>query len=240
MHPQIHVESGRRDSIDNTERAVGLHGDVHEPIDIRDDVTLAAPVSGVGKQEILHARVLRLGVIAVTQGIALAATGSADGVVVGNGRRHDLGHRPALARHQYTAGSQEDISLGSNRVLGAVALTVVVRRIEQEVDCLIAVQVEDAQRLARAHQVIPGGASRDDLIEQYAARQSSEVRVAHGVAGSLCDVEENGASCVLHQRWKYSSTLRKARSASGLALRIGSSGGVIGPRHADTRTGVAL
>ena len=113
-------------------------------------VALAHAAPRVREQEVVDARVLVTGVEAVAQRVRLAAARAADGVVALAGGRGDRHHRPALVGEQLRAGDEEDVPLGHDRVGRAVALGGIVGVVEDAVDRLVALEVDDAQRAARA------------------------------------------------------------------------------------------
>ena len=105
---------------------------------LRDEVALAqAPPRALG-EEVLHARVLVRGVVAVAQRVGLLAAGAADRVVAAALVVDDRHQRAPLVAAQDAAGGQEDVALGGDRVGRAVALGGVVGAVEQAVDGLVA------------------------------------------------------------------------------------------------------
>ncbi len=76
---------GCGDPVDDAHGAVGLDGDVHEPVDVADQVPLAESPARTLEEKVLDAGVLVLGVMSVAQGVGLLAAGSADGVVAAAG-----------------------------------------------------------------------------------------------------------------------------------------------------------
>src|SRR5690606_32046000 len=129
----------RGQSVDDAEGAVGLHRHAHEPVDVGHQIPLAqAPFEG-GGEEVLHTGVLVAGVVTVAQRVRLLRAGARDGVVVAH-LVGDHGHQGgAVVGEQHAAGGQEDVALGGDGGLGAVAVGVVGGVVEQAVDRLIAV-----------------------------------------------------------------------------------------------------
>ena len=89
---------------------------------------------------------LRLGVMTVPQGVALTAARAANRVVIRDRGGRDLCHRTTLVGHQHGTGAQENIFLGRDGVLGAVAFGAVMQPVEEEVDRLVTFQIDDSKR----------------------------------------------------------------------------------------------
>ena len=76
-------------------------------------------------------------------------------------------------RHQPRAGGEVDVALLADGVLRAVAVGVIVRVVEERVDGLVAVQIDDAEDLARVE-------SRESTVRRR------EYMAVDGSAGSSC------------------------------------------------------
>ena len=72
--------------------------------------------------------------------------------------------------------------MGRNGILRRVTLGIVGGGIDQEIDRLIAFQIDDAQHLTLAHEVEPRRACGHDLVVEDGAGEAGEGRVCgHGV-----------------------------------------------------------
>jgi hypothetical protein len=65
--------------------------------------------------------------------------------VPGNRGSRDRHHRPPFVRQELRAGGEIDIALRRHGILRAIAFGIVGKRIDQEIDRLIAFQIDDAQ-----------------------------------------------------------------------------------------------
>ncbi len=74
--------TGCGESVDDAEGAVRIDRHVHEEVDVADQIALAESVFRALGEEVLDARVLVAGVMAVAEGVGFLRAGSADGVVV--------------------------------------------------------------------------------------------------------------------------------------------------------------
>ena len=101
------------------------------------------------------------GVLAVADDVGLLRAGAAERVVAPAGVRDDRHQRRAVEREQARAEAEVGRALLAQRVDGAVAVGVVVRVEEQRVDGLVAVQVDDPQRLPRGELADPALAGGD-------------------------------------------------------------------------------
>ena len=161
-----------RHPLHDRHRAVRMDGHVHEPVDVGDDVLLAEPEGRQGAQEIAAAagRVLD----AVAELVALRATAAADGVVAAAGVLHDREEPPPHVRIDAVAPREEDRPRVLHRVGGVVAFLGIGRVVAEEVDGLLALEVDDAQHLARRDHAGPGLSGRDDaLLEDRFHRRPS-------------------------------------------------------------------
>ncbi len=126
-------------------------------------------------------------------------------------------HRTALARAQHAAGREEDVALRPDRLGRAVALARVGGDVEERVDGLVALEVDDAERLAAPHEVRPRLARRDDDVE------ARLLRAPHAF-------DEGGHA-------KSASVLRKPRRASSEDVRQRSSAAGGGDCQTTSRIG---
>ena len=169
-------EPGCRDAVDDAERPVGLHRHVHEPVDVARHVTFAHAAPGVREEEVVDARVLVSGVEPVADRVRLAAARATDGVVTGAGRGRDRHHRATLVGEERRALDQEDVSLRGDGVGRAVPLRRIVGVVENAVDRLVALEVDDAERVPGLHDMRPRRTGVEHLVVDH--------RIAHA-AGVL-------------------------------------------------------
>ena len=157
------------DAIDDAQRAVCLDGDVHEPVEVGDDVAGAHAVPGRLGEEVLPAAVLGHRVMAVAQGVGLLAARAADRVLpvdlVGDHR----GERVALVGPQDGARAHVDVARPGDRVGHAVPLGGIAGAVQQAVRRLISADVHDREDVALLYYGGPRGARRDDLVADYRA-----------------------------------------------------------------------
>ena len=118
--------------------------------------------------------------MAVAHGIAFATAGPANRVVIGNGGGEHAGHRVCLVREQYGAGTQEYVALVRHRVLGAVALGVIVGVVHQEIDRLVPLEIDDLEDMSLGESVCPGRTCGDHVVHQDAAGKPFELGIDHG------------------------------------------------------------
>ena len=121
---------------------------------------------------------LRLGVMTIAQGIGFARARPTDRVVIFDRAGRDRHHRIALVRQQHRAGPEEQVALHGDRILRRIALGIVSSGIDQEVDRLIALDIDDPQHLALGDMVQPRRAGGDDLVVDDGAGKAGEGRVA--------------------------------------------------------------
>ena len=159
---------GRGDAVDDAERAVRVDRHVHVPVDVGDQVALAQAVPAALGEEVLGARVLGPGVVAVAQRVRLLRARAAEGVVPADLVGDDRHERSVLAVAQDRAGGQEHRVLALDRVGCAVAQRGVDGVEHEEVDGLVAAEVDDREHVARVHHGGPGRAGGDDVVEQRA------------------------------------------------------------------------
>ncbi len=153
-----------RDPVDDAQRAVLFDGHVHVPVDVADEVPFAEPPTGTFGQEVLHAGMLGLGVVAIPQRVGLLRAGSTQGVVAPDVVGHHGEQRPAQVRAQLAARREEDGALPRHRVRGAVPFGGVRGHVEKAVDRLVAVQIDDLARTAHRDDPGPGRASSHAFV----------------------------------------------------------------------------
>lgn len=87
----------------------------------------------------------------------------------------------SFVRAQHRPLAQEKVALRRHRVLRAVAFGIVGGRIDQQVDRLIALEIDDAQRLAGIDGVHPEVPRGDHFVMDYGAGKVGHMRIGgHG------------------------------------------------------------
>ena len=123
-------------------------------------------------EEVVDARVLVGGVVAVAQRVGLAAARAADRVVVATRGAGDGEHRTSFVGQQHAARDEEDVALRGDRVRRRVPLDRVVCAVGEEVDRLVAAQVDDGQRVPAPYDTRPRRARRHLFVEHGAHARS--------------------------------------------------------------------
>ena len=93
---------------------------------------------------------------------------------------NDGEERAAFIGEQHASRPEEEVPLPGDRRLGVVPLGRVVEHVGQEVDRLIALQVDDAQRVAGRQYPRPGRQRRHGLVENHACFDRRHAGTASG------------------------------------------------------------
>ncbi len=94
----------------------------------------------------------------------------------------DREHGSAFGAAQHAAGREEDVALGGDGRMGAVALGVIVGVVEEAIDRLVAAEIGDGQLGAAGDDSRPGAAGRHDHIEE----RSDLIARPHRAASRRC------------------------------------------------------
>src|SRR5690606_17506750 len=158
--------------------------------------------------------VLVAGVVTVAQRVRLLRAGARDGVVVAH-LVGDHGHQGgAVVGEQHAAGGQEDVALGGDGGLGAVAVGVVGGVVEQAVDRLIAVQVDDLELVARPDHGRPRRAGGHGLVEDDGAGHGAHAWISFVPVAMWCAAAAQASSVLwTARRYSGSGLCSAARSA---------------------------
>ena len=159
-------------------------------------------------EEVLAAGMKILGLVSESHGVAFARAGAGGRVMQAAGIGDDAQHHAAFVGENIAACADIGRALGPERILGAVALLQVVSAVEQRIDSLLAVAVDDTDRLTFSHDRRPRRAGGDHAIE-HDTGLGWDGRVHHNAH--------------LAARLKPMSLFSKARMASALAVRQRSS-----------------
>src|SRR5581483_1482785 len=197
--------------------------DVHEEVDVRDEVALAHAERPQTVEEVVTAVVHVPRVLPEPADVALGAAGAAQRVVAAAGVADDRREHGSLARQQARSGGEEDVVLGAHGVGRAVTVRGVVRVVEEGVDGLVALEVDDAQDVAPRQDVGPRLTGADDDVDDR-GRDGALVGLGRGHKTAPATAEP-----AIH-----ASVFSNPRTASGDAVRHGSSGAGGGPCHTVT------
>src|SRR5580698_5556142 len=192
--------AGRGDPVDHGEIAGRVDRNIHEEIQVGNDVALGETVFRQFENEILAAGVLVFCRLAKPDRVAFTGAAACRRVVPAARISGDARHHPALVGNQ--PGSKFDVggALDTQRILRRVTLGQIVGAIQQRIDRLLALAVDDPQGLPLLQHARPRPLGRD--VESVAQIRGDWI--AHAI--------------ILLQAYSR-SVKAKARMPSGEAVR---------------------
>src|SRR6266545_2418399 len=166
---EVDIVAGLREALGDRHRAVEAHGNVHEPVQVGDDVLLAETEGRQRAQEVLAAVG---GVLdAVAKLVALGAAAAANGVVATAGVFNDGEETPAHIRVDAVPLGEEDRPRVLHGVGSVVALRGILGIVAEEVDRLLAFEVDDAKDLTVPEHAPPVPVGWNDPVLDDLARK---------------------------------------------------------------------
>ena len=153
----LDVAPGGGNPIRKFQAAVQGDGNIHEKVDIGNEVPDAHRDGGLAEseQKAVPAVVHELLVQAVTHGVALRAAPAPETVVTAAGVGGDGEKGPAPVGEKNAACCEIDIALRPEGLIGTVAFRDIVGVVEQGIHSLIALEIRDAEGLAFLDPVEP-------------------------------------------------------------------------------------